>query len=338
MSTDKNPQIIDLPDDQSLAMAQIANDLQRSTLKVSLDRNPALIYLNGLAPSGRKSAQSQLKKLACSFGYDKPSWLQDMPWWELRSRHLKAILAAMSAQNYAPGSINLVLSVLRGVARESFDNHLLSIEELERIKLVKRAKGSRLLPGRYLPIAEFKAIINSCNDRTLYGSRDGAILGLMYGTGFRRSTIAQLSMDNLFLDEGVIRVVVKGNKEHEAPLPKGTFQAIASWVAYRGNRPGPLFCVIRKNGDMDLSKAMTSQSVYKLFLKRVSLAGVPHASPHDLRRTFITSMLELTGDLALVQSLAGHADPRTTIRYDRRGERAKREAIDLLEVPLPGSL
>ena len=78
---------------------------------------------------------------------------------------------------------------------------------------------------------------------------------------------------------------------------------------------------------------MTSQALYYVLGKRAELAGVQEVTPHDMRRTFISNLLDLGADLSLVQQLAGHATPATTARYDRRPERARQQAFALLTVP-----
>jgi len=80
-------------------------------------------------------------------------------------------------------------------------------------------------------------------------------------------------------------------------------------------------------------RRMTDQAIYNLLLSHAKQAGTARFSPHDLRRSFISELLDQGVDVVTVQQLAGHASVQTTAKYDRRGERAKKKAIGLLHVP-----
>ena len=80
-------------------------------------------------------------------------------------------------------------------------------------------------------------------------------------------------------------------------------------------------------------RKMFSEAIFNMLQKRGLEAGVADLSPHDFRRTFVSDLLDAGADIATVKELAGHANIATTARYDRRGEKAKKKAIELLTVP-----
>jgi integrase len=108
---------------------------------------------------------------------------------------------------------------------------------------------------------------------------------------------------------------------------------VEAWLQVRGEKAGPLFCPIRQTGEIRLRR-LGGESVAYILRRRQEQCGSATFTPHDLRRTFVSTLLEAGVDTFTVQKLAGHADPTTTARYDRRGETAKRRAAQSLSLPL----
>jgi site-specific recombinase XerD len=96
-----------------------------------------------------------------------------------------------------------------------------------------------------------------------------------------------------------------------------------------------MFVGVNKGGRLE-RRRLTDQAVRVVLRKRARQAGVAACAPHDLRRTFVSHLLDAGADRAAVQGLAGHSSPATTTRYDRRGERAKQRATELIHVPFTG--
>ncbi len=124
----------------------------------------------------------------------------------------------------------------------------------------------------------------------------------------------------------------KGGKDRTVYLPEGALAVVEDWLNIRGNAPGPLLCHVNKGGRV-VVRRLTAQAVLFLLQKRAFEAGVPSFSAHDFRRTFISDLLDAGIDIVTVQKLAGHSDPATTARYDRRGEETKRRAVQALGIP-----
>ena len=292
--------------------------------------DPVAVYLAGLAPSGRVTVARRLVAVARLLAIPP----EQVPWAELRAPHLIAIRARLlDGGKLAPATVNLTLAALRGVARAAWRLGLLTAEELAHIRDVPPARGSRLPAGRSATGGELAALLAACaRDPAPAGVRDGALLALLYGAGLRRAELAALGRGDWVPDGALLRVLGKGDKQREVPLPPGAVLALADWLALRGLDDGPLFVPINKGGRMT-QRRVTEQMIYNVLAKRAREAGVDDLSPHDLRRTYVGDLLDRGADIATVQKLAGHADVSTTARYDRRGGAARRAAADLLHVP-----
>ncbi len=121
-------------------------------------------------------------------------------------------------------------------------------------------------------------------------------------------------------------------KYREVPEGSSTGKAIDDWTALHGGEPGPLFCAARRR-DKPSPRRLTGESIWSIVSKRAAEAGIQKTSPYDLRRTYITNLLDSGNDLAIVAKLAGHADVGTTALYDRRHMKAMRKAVIGVVVP-----
>jgi site-specific recombinase XerD len=181
--------------------------------------------------------------------------------------------------------------------------------------------------------------------------RDAAILALCYGAGLRRAEAVRLDVADLAAegpDAGTLRVLGKGNKRALAYARGASLAVLRAWIARRGATAadpdaGRLLLPVTQTGVVVHTRqlpgraaAPASLSEYAVYLRlkvRAREAGVRPFSPHDCRRTFAGDLLDAGADLNTVKELLRHASIATTARYDRRGERVKREAADLLRFP-----
>ena len=292
----------------------------------------ALVYLAGLAPTGRRTMAGALRGVAMLLGGQDD--LAAMDWGALRFEHVVAIRAKL-AESLAPATVNKYLAALRGVALAAWGLGQMSADDLAKIKSVKGVRGHTLPAGRALGGGELRALLGACRDGTPAGTRDAAILALGYGCGLRRAELAALGIDSILADNGefTIKILGKGSKERLAYADNGAAAALAQYLATRGDAPGPLFLAGRKGGKLG-GAGMTPQAIRDVVSRRASQAGLASLSPHDLRRSFVSDLLDSGVDIATVASMAGHANVQTTARYDRRGETAKRRAAKSLFVPI----
>ncbi len=292
--------------------------------------NPAGLYLARLAPGSRPTVRWALRAAARSLGQGEDPLALD---WSRVGYPELVQLRARLASRYAPASANLVLSAVRSVLREAWRLGEISAEALARACDVPRVRGSAAQAGRQLERGELAALLAACRrDPGPQGARDAAIVAVLATTGLRRAELAALELADYDAGSGALTVREgKGGKGRRV-WATAAGEYVACWLAVRGARPGPLVLPVRRDGCLRW-RPLTGDGILKLLRRRAREAGLVSFSPHDLRRTWIGSMLDAGADLVAVQTLAGHADPATTARYDRRPERSRREAAARLRLP-----
>ena len=293
--------------------------------------NPAAVYIaSQRSPRGRDVVRGRLDRVAAMFGQ---TW-DSLAWHELSYAHVQAITSALADQ-HKPSYVNGILSAVKGTMRHAWHLGLISADAHLKIADIRGVRGQALQQGRYLTPGERGALIGACvADESRAGYRDAAMLACAYPGGLRRAEIVGLNVEDLD-DDGqtiTLRVRGKGRKEREVPIDNGGADAIRDWLKVRGDRPGALFWAGRRGGHLMMDQRITSQSFYEMLAKRAAEAGVADLSPHDLRRTTASDLLDET-DAITTARLLGHASTATTMAYDRRGDRAVRKAAGKLHLP-----
>ena len=170
---------------------------------------------------------------------------------------------------------------------------------------------------RFLTTAEVDALLGQPFDDTAFGRRDQALLETLYSTGCRVSEVAGMALADLDLDEGIVRVLGKGRKQRIALLGKPACAAIAAWLPHRrelvraSRRSDPDSVWVNRYG-----RPLSARWVFATVVARAQQAGLQTSlTPHGLRHSFATHLLDRGADLRTVQELLGHARLVTTEIY-----------------------
>jgi integrase/recombinase XerD len=211
----------------------------------------------------------------------------------------------------APASIRRNISALRTWLKFLLAEGFIAADPSDRLETPTRWRS---LP-EVLTVDEVTALLTSISFDEPLAFRDRAMLELAYGAGLRVSEWITLGVRDALLDDGLVRVFGKGSKERLVPIGRNAIGAVAIYLRElrpkleRGAGKGVLFLNAR-------GQPMSRMGAWKLLRKYVDLAGITkHVSPHTLRHSFATHLLEGGADLRAVQEMLGHADISTTQIY-----------------------
>ena len=289
------------------------------------DINPADVYIASLQSGKSRTTMLSLLSNAVEY-FDEDSIYDDFDWSRLSYPDVLNLIGWLYEENRAPSTINTYLAAIKGVTKEAWKLNVMSIDQYHRIKEIKRVKGNRVAKGRALSIDELNIMIDHCmaNDGPI-AMRDACLIALVYSAGLRREEAANLQLSAYRKSSSKLTIKGKGNKERVNPLNNRVIDIIEAWLDERGRHKGPLFVRILK-GEKITETGITDKTVYNIIVRRYQECGLERLTPHDLRRTFATILLQNGEDLFVVQDLMGHASIETTKIYDKRGESKKIEA------------
>lgn len=217
----------------------------------------------------------------------------------------------LNNRELAPSSISRRFSSIRSYHK------FLSAEKLMNDNptlILSGPKSPKKLPS-VLSENEISSIINCIEETSQFGKRDKAIIEMLYSCGLRVSELCDLDLSNLFLDDDLIRISGKGMKERLLPIGKRAKAYLNNYLIHvrtsfkKKDQFSTVF--LSRNG-----KPLTRAMINKIINKWSSLSGISKTvSPHTLRHSFATHLLEGGADLRFVQALLGHSDITTTQIY-----------------------
>jgi site-specific recombinase XerC len=301
-----------------------------------LIRNPLTLYLTRLAPSSQLTMRYVLQDAADRLGFEDIN-LEDIDWHLLQPEQVIALVAALREDGYAPNTSSLYVNAVRGVMNEAWRMSLISQEHLLKMRTVKAAPGTRLSQGRNLRRALIREMMDVCAaDPRPQGLRDAAVIGILYGSGMRKSESVNLDLAQINFDERSLRVIGKGNKELIKYAPGWAFAKLQAWLDFRREQlkegeqdDAFLFNRIRRGSHITRER-ITKHAIYYIARQRGQQVGVK-IMPHDFRRSFITRVIE-EHDLSIAQKLAHHTNIQTTANYDVRDDNERRRAVDRFDL------
>ncbi len=226
---------------------------------------------------------------------------------------VRGFLNHLNENNYSKSTIARKLATLRSFYKFCVKRNMISSNPVMSIRTPKQEKR---LP-KFLEYEEVKRLLETPPKDTWLGARDRAIMETLYSTGMRVSELVSLNIEDIdFLSE-MVHIRGKGKKERVAPISASVLQSIQHYLEFRNKRAqsnpnfDPKVLFVNKHG-----KRLSSRSVRRKMDKYLKMAGLdPSISPHTLRHSFATHMLNNGADLRSVQELLGHQSLSTTQIY-----------------------
>ena len=227
---------------------------------------------------------------------------------ELTRQDLREWLIDLAGENLSDTSKRRLISALRGFYKFlQFDGH---IKKNPAEDLIAPQKSSYL--PKFLNQTDVESLIAVPDVSTEIGLRDRAILELMYACGLRVSEVVDLKLSDLDIDAGILTCTGKGNKMRRVPMGKSAVEWLKKYLIVRREKEN-----VEVNNIFVgfLGKPLNRQAIFKFIKEYAEKIGLQDVSPHTLRHSFATHLIQNRADIRSVQQMLGHADISTTQIY-----------------------
>ncbi|MGI5308190.1 tyrosine-type recombinase/integrase [Rheinheimera sp. WS51] len=285
---------------------------------------PCALYLGRLSPTSRSSIASQLKSIAKLMG-----WPDDYAPYFAKIDYQQALMirAVLTSAGWQPRSINRAMIAIRGIVKVAVMTGVADQKDAAHIATINNLKHPEH-QGTPLTAKQVNQLFDMlANGNSAVSKRNITVFALLLGTGLRRSELVSLILSDYDRRNHTLLVRHgKGNKSRVLFMPKWCQEHMAEWLRIRKLEDGYLLCKTYTNGKIVTDVGLTVSAVYRLTKSKLTAIGVPNVSPHDMRRTFITRLLEQNVDINTVRQMAGHADISTTTVYDKRDHQFMKKA------------
>jgi integrase/recombinase XerD len=244
---------------------------------------------------------------------------------DLDRRHIAAYIGRLRKEGKASATISRSLVSIRNFCRFLVQERIIPRDPSQQMEMPRQEKK---LP-KVLAMHEVERLLDAPKADSPGGARDKAMLELLYATGIRVSELVSLKLEDVHLGLGYVRCIGKGSKERIIPLGRIAAQALDDYIRHWRHR-------LLKNGRRTdelfvnhLGTGMTRQGFWKIIKKYAAEAGIrKEITPHTLRHSFATHLLENGADLRAVQEMLGHADISTTQIYTHVTRKQMKEIYD----------
>lgn len=240
---------------------------------------------------------------------------------QVSQEHIERYMAWLYTQGRSSASQARRLSGIK-----SFYNFMLLNDRVQQLptESVKAPKAGRMLPDT-LTLEEIDELIATFDIRTAKGCRDSAIVEVLYSCGLRVSELTSLRLQDLFFGEGFIRVVGKGDKQRIVPISSVARDKIQLYMEFRKpKRPSEATLFLNNRGT-----PLTRVMVFTIIKGAANLAGITkQISPHTLRHSYATHLLEGGANIRQVQELLGHESIETTEIYTHLDSHRLRSVVE----------